>query len=963
MAPLGFRPNSLFVGFQLELDELHNKLHNRRRQELGTCSVLVWGEVGSGKTHLTRQYLFTHRKDFPAGSFWVDCRSDETILNGFWDVGTSIGSLESRRKVGSPPASEDHITAVREGLEKLTGWILVFDGLSFESEEDLDAFKRFIPDKSGNSIIITSVDRTLAKRQRLLNPAAVKVHPLTPIEACELLYRSLRIRKPNTAQQAKALELVKDCQRLPLAIHAAAHALTEKGKALERYSHGITDSRITTPFLEIMSALREKNHHSAWNLVVLLSFYHHSVPVALVEYGKNSLKNFRGEAVDILSPIHSEGVRKDLDNTVAILMRSGLLERTPQAYPISASGHQSPEETRFVGNATNGDDSFPSHAVARIPEKEPPARIPEDSSGLELVLARIDSATDRSSISSNTSTIDVLRMHAVVQNVVRDHLKDRKPSNNRDFWWWLTAAVHLLAYSYAVANERIRKGPTTGLVRDYREYEIQAMRLWSFFPRSPQNASTALRRSRHELHELLRTLKREIQNQSPSQSSDSSRKQFQGSIFERTSSTSDEDPETPTSDLTRASTWSFEPDRPPSESPTAMHIRQTSHDDLEYALNSDSDSWPSQSDTTEVPNARSRRSSALRAIFGGRPQLHKKKDLGEWKPVPAPPRLSQPDIRVVPSRSASRTSSEIHLSQPATAGSEAEVALIAVHSTSPPAAAVGMLRSMSRGSISDRPVLAARSTNSQLSPLASEFQPSEVVGTKSGISSRSHSRTTSSSPRLVQALLANQARVTRSDLPTLQIEQINPANPRGEASRAGAAARRNAYTSREPSAKRYLPTGYTSVPMSRNTSKENEFDGERAQADHSSELLRTFSDPQLHDGLRSDDSSGIPIARSFNDRQNLAFGRVNEWVNVSPSPETPVFPTFEYASAEGVGGEEVISNDPGVLAFGGMNSFRIQDARQRADIARERSAERGRSRGLGIDIEPTGKGKEREDAR
>ncbi|RMZ83337.1 hypothetical protein DV737_g1743, partial [Chaetothyriales sp. CBS 132003] len=562
VTPLGFRPNSLFIGFQLELDELHRKLHSSRRSELGTCSVLVWGEVGSGKTHLTRQYFYKHRQEFPAGSFWVDCRSKESILNGFWDIGTSIGSLEKKRKAVSPPASADHITAVREGLEKLTGWLLVLDSLTFESDEDLDDFKRFIPDKSGNFLIITSIDRTLAKRQRLLNPGAVKVRPLTPDEGCELLYRSLGIKKPSTAQKGKALELVKDCQRLPLAIHASAHALIEKGKALERYSHGITDSRITTPFLEILSALREKKHYSAWNLIALLSFYHHYVPVTLIHYGKNGLKNFRGEQVEITTSIHAEGTRQNLDTTVAILMRSGLAERTLQSYPISGSGRQSPQAARASVATTQASDDpdLPSKALVRLSENERLRLLQEDSSGLGLVLAGLESGTERSSVSSTTSTIDVLRIHAIVQNVVRDHLKDRKAADGRDFWWWLTAAVHLLTHSYGVAYERIKKSSTPGLVRDYREFEIQATRLWSFFPRSPQNASTPLRKSRHELHDLLKILKREIENQSPSQSSDRGQRVVHGSIFERSSSASDGEPTTPTSDLTRASTWSLEPD-------------------------------------------------------------------------------------------------------------------------------------------------------------------------------------------------------------------------------------------------------------------------------------------------------------------------------------------------------------------------------------------------------------------
>ncbi|RMZ78821.1 hypothetical protein DV738_g3687, partial [Chaetothyriales sp. CBS 135597] len=883
VTPLGLRPNSLFIGFQIELDELHRKLHSKRRSELGTCSVLVWGEVGSGKTHLTRQYFYMHRQDFPAGSFWVDCQSKETILNGFWDIGTSIGSLETKRKAESPPASADHITAVREGLEQLTGWLLVLDGLKFQSDADLDDFKRFMPDQRGNCLIMTSIDRTLAKRQRLLNPSAVKVRPLTVDEGCELLYKGLGIRKPSSAQQAKALELVKNCQRLPLAIHASAHALIEKGKALEKYSPGFTDSRITTPFLEILSALREKKQFSAWNLIVLLSFYNHYVPVTLIQFGKNGLKNFRGEQIDITTSIHPEGTRQDLDTSIATLMRSGLVERTLQSYPLSGSGRQSPELVR-----TSVD--LPSQALVRLPQTERPSLVEEDSSGLALLVAGLESETDRSSVSSTTSTIDVIRIHGIVQNVIRDHLKDRPAADGRDFWWWLTAAVHLLTHSYAVANEIIRKSPDPGLVRDYREFNIQARRLWSFFPRSPQNASHPLRKSRHELHDLLRTLAREIENQSPSQSFDGAPRMVRGSVFDRTSSASEADTITPTSDLTRESSWTLDPDRAAYESPTEMQSSQGLQTDFEYAFASGSDSWLSHSETTEVPNAKSRRSSALRAIFEGRPLLKKKKDLGEWKPMVVPPSL---DVQVAATRPSSTTTSELGLSRPGSMGSDAEATLVAIHNTSSPTSVERRLSSRGGSSPIDRPILMPKSTNSKLATLTSASQVWDG-GERSGYHSR---KTPSSSPRLVQTALANQAIMKVGGQFAHTRSEFKPG-----------------YQGWSPV---LVPSGYTSLPMSRDNSKETRRMDAYATKGGSNEVMtRTLSDSQLlDDATLSGAAPPSHLVMSQHQREPVSFGRDGEW------------PADQQSKRD-------VWQESGVLTFGEMEPVQIEDARQRANIAR-----------------------------
>ena len=971
---------------------MHTKLQNKKRRELGSCSVLVWGEVGSGKTHLVRQYFYNHRNEYPEGVFWVDSRSKESILNGYWDIGTSIGLTNESSRHGTPPPSDDFVDSVRKSLESVEGWLLIFDGMSLESEDDLDKFMRYLPDRSGNNIIFTSVDRTLAKRQRLLNPSAVRVRALAIPEACDLLFRNLSIRKPSSIQQAKAVELVKDYQCLPLAIHAASHALIEKGKALERYSHGISDTRLINPFLEIMSALREKKRFEAINLIVLLSFFHHFVPVALIHYGYKGLKTFE---IDVFSPIHPESARKDLDSTISILMRSGLLERTLQAYPRSSSGHSSPEESRAVRQPSNR--SLPSNALVKVSENTPRSQVTEESSGLDLVLARLQTDTDQSSMSSHTSTIDVLRMHTVVQQAIRDDLRDRSSKDKNEFWWWLGASVRLLTHSFAIASERMQKSSGHGLVRDYREYEIQAKRLWSFFPKSPTNASPALKGSRHELHELLRGLRREIQNKSPSQSSDSSGQRFQGSIFERSSSTSEGEPQTPTSDLVRAPTWSVDPARPPSESPTTIYSKPNGTDIPEWSgsygsvIESDDESWPTHSDTTEVPNRaldRSRRSSALRAIFEGKPQVKKRKDLGEWKPVPAPPSLSQPNIQIVHPRTSSTASSEVRPARPMTASSDAEAALAAVHRSSPPTFQAGRLRSTSRESatLGERPPLAMRSSNSQLSPLASEFSPSEKrTPSESSSPSRVHSRHTSASPRLVQALLTNRAQSNRNDSPALRIENISFAYPRPAQPRPiGPPAASQYSASIQPTTTTYLPSGYTSVPMSRNVSKESE--GAAAEANQpqfhvGSAPLRTFSDSELHElgaqmyslnnptGLLGSPVPATAAERALDrqqQRQNLAFGRVDEWVNVSPSPTTPIFPSFEDTL-----GPQDMDSGIGALRFGGMEPVKIEEARSRAAMGRERSAERerlrdmerevsrGRPRGLGLGILEEDDGKEK----
>jgi hypothetical protein len=978
VTPLGFRPNAYFVGFHEELRKLHRRLRNTARQEVGTSAILVWGEVGSGKTYLARQYFYKQRQEYPEGVFWIDCKTRETISKGLWDIGVSIGALEQERDRRSvPPGPDDFADTVRQQLETMHGWLLVFDGIFFETEESLDAFRKYIPDARGNCIIFTSVDRTLAHRHRLLNPTALKVGKLSVSDATDLLYQNLNLRHPSTLQQEKALELVKDNDYLPLAIYAAAHALIERGKSLERYTHTPSDLRLITPFLDILAGLRDQGRDEAVNLVNLLSFFTHTVPVALIRYGYKSLASPPFN-IDILSPKYAQSTRRDLDSTISILLRSGLLERTLQTWSRS-SGSSSPEETRSLKRGLPGQRLSRTFTIKTL-ENTPPSQLAEDSSGLDdLVVTRMESRGTRSSKASTQSVVDTLKIHTVVQNVVRDDLKEKPLMGEHDYWWWLEAAVRLLTQSYAVANEKMRKASGAVPIRDYREYEAQAARMLSFFPRSSTNATAEMRQARHDIRGLLKVLKREIQNQSPSSASDSSRRQFLGSIFERSSSTSEGTQSPSLHSLSPASTWSLEPERATSESPVQMHTQLhqsvedsqdngliASHSPFDSALVSDDESWPAISDTTEVPNhtlsPHSRRSSILHAVLEGKPRIKPHKDLGEWKELPvhgmvAPPSVSHPEIQM--SHAPSRTSSETRSSRPSSS-SEAEAALAAMHRTSPPAPrGGGRLRSTSRGS-SDRPPLAHRSPNTGLSPLAGEFQPGIIQAPlkAQGPSKLPHQRNLSSSPRLVQALLTNQANSrARSELPPLQIDQISLLYPsrteEQHASYKGPSVVNNAVL---PNVK-YLPTGYTSVPMSRDTSRDSdtlgEEPGQQRLIGHGASIsgsapLRALSDPYIL-GVDAPGTYGFNLQdsslRQSQNRQQLTFGKIEEWASIQSGDAAHGSGVLDAMTFEkALSRNQSKPRDTEALRFGYMDPVNIEEARERVSLARERSEERTRGR-------------------
>jgi hypothetical protein len=911
-----------------------------------------------------RQYVWQAKKlnAYPKGIFWVDARSRENAYRSFWDIGQAAALLGANKPRNQDwDAASKYVDTVRKWLETREGWLLVFDGLAFDNEDEISDFLHLVPDKKGNCIIITSVDKTLRGRQRLLNPTSVKVQPLSPQDGSALLFKSLDIKKPSQAQISKAEELVKHYEGLPLAIHAAAHALIAKGRALEIYTPGLTEKRLAEPYLEIMQALRENSHVEAVNLITLLSFFNHTIPVALITLGRRALNDF---SVDIRSTDRKDSNKSELDNTIAVLIKYGLLTRVLQPYHLTERSLRT--EISFTTAAdsssvrTGGSNGSPVELRTRrdseltrrdLQENIKPGAQTPSSNGCATetvdasiegkpqtthtafpltINARPESSLDSSSATSTRYNIDILRVHTVIQNVFRDELRLR---DREKYYWWLGVAVRLFSLSFTVADTRIRASPRQGLVRDYREFETQAAALRSHFPR-PEKAPKDLHKVRTELRGVLKKIRREIQIRSPSHSIDSLRHRVQVSIFERFSSTSSDAPDTPT-DASGAESWSLS-DSLVLESPTDIErlplpdVMESSDswDDRGYDTDYHSSavttrrSSRSEATDTDMPTDRDpdakRRASFLQAIFKGRPVPTKKqKDLGEWKPLPAAPSLVHPDVRAVPSRTSSGAHSLDERSpRPISAESDAEAALAAVHRMSPPASRGGRIRSPSRplayepSELGRRP-LEDRNPNTQLSPLAAEFKSS----TQS--SPRHHSRTSSYSPRMAQVAMANAAASSNKELPPL------PPLPVEESitviRRTPVSVQQSTFYGSPPSIAvneqvKYLPTGYTSQPMTRDNSAESARSLFSAPATAPAGLGIGNSLPTATERRLLPSNIDVIAANA------VEFGRMGEWSNASiATPLTPSVPGLNIpASIDSV-------------QFGQMNPVRLEEARARAE--------------------------------
>lgn len=503
-----------------ELEVLHSRLFKAKARPEKTMAVLISGVPGSGKTHLARQYVFTQRDCYPGGIFWIDAKSRESTYKCFWEIAQAATLIEQKVTVSTAyHETEKYVNAVRLWLQTRKDWLLVFDGVTFDRDDDINKFREVLPWSKQCSIIYTSVDTTLRKKQRLYEPYCLMISRLQVEDACKLLFKDLGITRATPEQISKATRIVEHYECLPLAIHAIGHRLNATGKPIEKYhvKSQVTDKKLAEPFLSIMNDLFRLQQKQALHLINLLSFLGHQVPVGLLNLGRAAMAD---ENLEIQTS-GQIGEDPDLDTTLGTLIHYGLVERISDADLFQ----QRSSLPNFDGDHTSSD-------LRTVPDLS-------------------DSLTESSqegffSIYRHESVVDVVKIHSVVQGFCRDELRIKDEENkgimNKNdpgfFDTWLIVATRFLITSYDAAMGRMAHYEDCGLVRDYREYETHASRLLELFPKKAAINLHPLivRETRENLRRMMKMISEEIENMSPSSSHHSLRNQK--SVFDRSSSSS-----------------------------------------------------------------------------------------------------------------------------------------------------------------------------------------------------------------------------------------------------------------------------------------------------------------------------------------------------------------------------------------------------------------------------------------
>jgi hypothetical protein len=286
--PSGFRPNSLFVGREAQLAEMHKMLFDKKRRAQGTSAILIQSLPGGGKTHLAREYVYEHRDDFPGGIFWLRAKSAAELTNGFWDIArkAALKHAVDKEDLATLRDPDQFIKIVKKWLNHRENWLLVLDGMHFDHT---GALRKFIPDSKNTSLIYTSTEKSVSGDHHFMNPQVIKLPQLSAREAQRLLLLEIDKKEPFSKEDSKyAMELVQAMGFLPVVIHAVAQRLKATEEPLSKFAKSYSNEprlRGLGTYMAVVDQLKAHGSLEALHLMDILCFFSQHIPVEMIALG------------------------------------------------------------------------------------------------------------------------------------------------------------------------------------------------------------------------------------------------------------------------------------------------------------------------------------------------------------------------------------------------------------------------------------------------------------------------------------------------------------------------------------------------------------------------------------------------------------------------------------------------------------------------------------------------------
>ena len=203
--------NPYFTGREALLETLYRKLTT---EHTTTLTQAITGLGGIGKTQTAIEYAYRHREDYRI-IWWLRAEELTTLAADYAQLAIQLNLPEHE-------ATEQaiQIQAVRNWLERHTGWLLIFD-----NAEERHDIRPYVPRIGQGQVLITS-----------RNPIWDGLGTTLPVEVMQseeaLAFLAKRTDDPDP--QAAAT-LAKTLGYLPLALEQAAAYIRETSSSLDHY--------------------------------------------------------------------------------------------------------------------------------------------------------------------------------------------------------------------------------------------------------------------------------------------------------------------------------------------------------------------------------------------------------------------------------------------------------------------------------------------------------------------------------------------------------------------------------------------------------------------------------------------------------------------------------------------------------------------------------------------------------
>ena len=182
-------------------------------------AAAIHGMGGVGKTQLALRYSHEHRDRYTA-VWWLRAENEDSLQRDALDGCRAAGAPITE---GEPPAA-----ALKRWLEDVglgQAWLLVFD-----NAEDPAALRRWLPQRGGHHVVITSRNPAWSG---IAQPVAMAVW--TPEQGADFLARRLPDAHPSKGERAALAELSRALGGLPLALEQAGGYLDETASTAAMY--------------------------------------------------------------------------------------------------------------------------------------------------------------------------------------------------------------------------------------------------------------------------------------------------------------------------------------------------------------------------------------------------------------------------------------------------------------------------------------------------------------------------------------------------------------------------------------------------------------------------------------------------------------------------------------------------------------------------------------------------------